>query len=86
MIDGKLKAAHPTEPWLWNAGWKEKRVVHSHLRDGAGLLAFAAAWNIFMWSIALFVLDGDEPAIGRWVVWAFAFLGLFLRGEESGRR
>ena len=91
VVDQKLKAQHPSSPWLWNRGWVEKRIQHSHARDGMALLGFAVVWNAFVWSCALFVLKGDEPAPVRWVIWTFAALGVLLlwgglRGSFIGMR
>lgn len=78
IIDRKLQAAHPKEPWLWRRDWSEKRLTHSHLLDGVGLLAFAVAWVAVITPAAYFVFTGEQPQFLKWILGLFAILGALL--------
>ena len=77
----KMTEIARTQPWLARREWVEKRIPHSHLRDGIMLLAFALLWNLICAPALYFAMTGGAPPAVRWIVVAFAILGvLFLIG------
>jgi hypothetical protein len=78
MIDRTLQARHPKEPWLWRRDWAEKRVRHSHRRDGVALLLFALVWNGVCAAIAYVAFTGEGASPIKWVLLIFAPFGLLL--------
>lgn len=92
MIDRRLKAQHPEEPWHWRKEWVERRATHSHLQDGLVLLGVALVWNA-LWGGAVWYLffEAEAPSPIRWVMLPFAAFGPLLlvgalRGLSNGIR
>src|SRR5512143_159281 len=75
---GRLKAEHPAEPWLWREDWARGR-IQSNTRSGMiGGWIFAALWNAVSAPI-LFVLP--EPAAKKpiaYIGFVFPLVGVVL--------
>ena len=73
-----LRAAHPQQPWLWNAAWSSGTIVDS---SGAGtivLYIFAAVWNAMSWPIAVMALPQARRDAKVYFVLIFPAVGLLL--------
>lgn len=66
-------AAHPDEPWLWQADWASGRVVCS--RAGAlFFVGFVVVWNLISVPVGWAAWRGEIPVL----FWAFPIVGLAL--------
>ena len=66
----ELKAAHPGQPWLWNARWAGGRIQSNTQSNLRGAWIFAVLWNLI--SAPLLVVVPQE--IGKNPVAAFGLL------------
>lgn len=79
FTDDTLRAAHPDQPWMWNAEWVSRRLSD---RSHAGtflLWGFALFWNAIASPALLFVPDAVRK--GHWLAWfglLFPLVGIVL--------
>jgi hypothetical protein len=77
--DLRLRAEHPSEPWLWRKDWAAGR-IQSQTRAGMiGAWVFALFWNLISAPIGFAVIPGQvakNPAVLLGLI--FPLVGIFL--------
>lgn len=69
-----VEAAHPEQPWLWQADWAQGRANGGSVAASRTLWVFAIFWNAISWAIVLTVTRQNAPPKQAW---AYLLLALF---------
>lgn len=84
LTDETLRAAHPDQPWMWNADWVSRRLTDQSRAGTALLWGFALLWTAIASPALLFVPDAIRKGhLLAWFGLLFPLVGIVLLANAT---